>query len=75
MGIYTVRAEGHCPDGPGDGRIADFGIVLVGVEVINNLQSVSHAENPDGPGLSQAFTKCTGTETQIAPGIWLAVMH
>lgn len=23
-------------------------------------------ENPDGPGLNQAFTKSTGTDTQIA---------
>lgn len=39
MGIYTVRAEG---DGP-DGRFADVGIVLEGVEVLRNLNSISHA--------------------------------
>ncbi|XP_070410627.1 sterile alpha motif domain-containing protein 3-like isoform X3 [Nothobranchius furzeri] len=43
MGIYTVRAEGHGPDGPGDGRFADVGVVLEGVEVLHSLQSVSHA--------------------------------
>uniref|UniRef100_A0AAR2JIM3 Uncharacterized protein n=1 Tax=Pygocentrus nattereri TaxID=42514 RepID=A0AAR2JIM3_PYGNA len=39
MGIYTVRAEGY---GIGDGRFADV-VVLEGVEVLHNLQSVSHA--------------------------------
>ncbi|XP_013855636.1 uncharacterized protein LOC106511420 [Austrofundulus limnaeus] len=43
MGIYTVRAEGCGPDGPGNGRFADVGVVLEGVEVLHNLQSVSHA--------------------------------
>uniref|UniRef100_A0A3Q1G6E9 Uncharacterized protein n=1 Tax=Acanthochromis polyacanthus TaxID=80966 RepID=A0A3Q1G6E9_9TELE len=46
MGIYTVRAEGHGSDdsdGPGDGRFADVGLVLEGVEVLHNLQSISHA--------------------------------
>ncbi|XP_054589739.1 uncharacterized protein [Nothobranchius furzeri] len=43
MGICTVRAEGHGPDGPGDGRFADVGVVLEGVEVLHSLQSVSHA--------------------------------
>ena len=43
MGIYTVPAEGHGPDGPGDGFFADVGVVLKGVEVLHNLQSVSHA--------------------------------
>lgn len=32
-------------------------------------------ENPDEPGLNQAVTTSTGTETQIAPVIWLAIMH
>ncbi|KAJ8353407.1 hypothetical protein SKAU_G00209740 [Synaphobranchus kaupii] len=40
MGIYTVRMQG---DGPGDGRFADVGVVLEGVEVLHNLQSISHA--------------------------------
>ncbi|XP_030590452.1 uncharacterized protein LOC115783662 [Archocentrus centrarchus] len=43
IGIYTVRAEGRGPDGPGNGRFADVGVVLEGVEVLHNLQSVSHA--------------------------------
>ncbi|KAJ8347978.1 hypothetical protein SKAU_G00265670 [Synaphobranchus kaupii] len=40
LGIYTVRMQG---DGPGDGRFADVGVVLEGVEVLHNLQSISHA--------------------------------
>ncbi|KAL6459427.1 hypothetical protein MHYP_G00329120 [Metynnis hypsauchen] len=43
MGIYAVRAVGHGPDGQGNGRFADVGVVLEGVEVLHNLQSVSHA--------------------------------
>uniref|UniRef100_A0A8C6T836 Uncharacterized protein n=1 Tax=Neogobius melanostomus TaxID=47308 RepID=A0A8C6T836_9GOBI len=43
MGIYTVQAEVHVPDVPGDGRFADVGVVLEGVKVLHNLQSVSHA--------------------------------
>ncbi|XP_034093443.1 uncharacterized protein LOC117560622 [Gymnodraco acuticeps] len=39
MAIYTVRAES---DGPG-GRFADVGVVLEGVEVLHNLQSINHA--------------------------------
>lgn len=39
MAIYTVRAEG---DGPG-GQLADVGVVLEGVEVLHNLQSINHA--------------------------------
>ncbi|KAK5906173.1 hypothetical protein CgunFtcFv8_002062 [Champsocephalus gunnari] len=42
MGIYTVRAESDDPDGPG-GRFADVGVVLEGVEVLHNLQSINHA--------------------------------
>nr|XP_054593128.1 uncharacterized protein LOC129160008 [Nothobranchius furzeri] len=101
MGIYTVRAEGHGPDGPGDGRFADVGVVLEGVEVLHSLQCQPFMrdalwtdlctqlelskkpeayirgvpENPDGPGLNQTVTKSAGTETQIAPVIWLTVMH
>ncbi|KAL6472423.1 hypothetical protein MHYP_G00186110 [Metynnis hypsauchen] len=43
MGIYAVRGVGHGPDGPGNGCFADVGVVLEGVEVLHNLQSVSHA--------------------------------
>ncbi|XP_030590513.1 uncharacterized protein LOC115783701 [Archocentrus centrarchus] len=43
VGIYTVRAEGRGPDGPGNGRFADVGVVLEGVKVLHNLQSVRHA--------------------------------
>uniref|UniRef100_A0A3B1KFV4 Uncharacterized protein n=1 Tax=Astyanax mexicanus TaxID=7994 RepID=A0A3B1KFV4_ASTMX len=43
MGIYTVRAEGHGSDCLGDGRFADVCVVLEGVEVLHNLQSVNHA--------------------------------
>lgn len=43
MGIYTVRAEGHGSDGPGDGPFVDVSVVLDGVEVLHNLESVSHA--------------------------------
>lgn len=32
-------------------------------------------ENPDGPGLNQAFPESTDTETEIAPVIWLAIMN
>lgn len=39
MAIYTVRGDG---DGPG-GRFADVGVVLEGVEVLHNLQSVNYA--------------------------------
>ena len=42
MAIYTVRAEGDDPDGPG-GSLADVGVVLEGVEVLHNLESISHA--------------------------------
>ncbi|KAK1886876.1 WD repeat-containing protein 76 [Dissostichus eleginoides] len=42
MAIYTVRAESDDPDGPG-GRFADVGVVLEGVEVLHNLQSINHA--------------------------------
>uniref|UniRef100_A0A1A8H235 Si:dkeyp-101e12.1 n=1 Tax=Nothobranchius korthausae TaxID=1143690 RepID=A0A1A8H235_9TELE len=101
MGIYTVRAEGHGPVGPGDGRFADVGVVLEGMEVLHNLQCQpcmcdalwtdlctqlelfkkpeayfrGVPENLDGPGLNQTVTKSACTETQIAPVIWLTVMH
>lgn len=39
MAIYTVRGDG---DGPG-GRFADVGVVLEGVDVLHNLQSVNYA--------------------------------
>uniref|UniRef100_A0A3Q2DF45 Uncharacterized protein n=1 Tax=Cyprinodon variegatus TaxID=28743 RepID=A0A3Q2DF45_CYPVA len=42
MAIYTVRAEGDDPDGPG-GCFVDVGVVLEGVEVLHNLQSINHA--------------------------------
>ncbi|XP_063749705.1 uncharacterized protein LOC134871046 [Eleginops maclovinus] len=42
MAIYTVQAESDDPDGPG-GRFADVGLVLEGVEVLHNLQSINHA--------------------------------
>ncbi|KAJ4936978.1 hypothetical protein JOQ06_001562 [Pogonophryne albipinna] len=42
MAIYTVRAESDDPDGPG-GCFADVGVVLEGVEVLHNLQSINHA--------------------------------
>ena len=42
MAIYTVRAEGDDPDGPG-GRLADVGVVLEGVKVLHNLESINHA--------------------------------
>ena len=38
MGIYVIRAEGA---GPGDEPFADVGIVLEGVEVLQNLKSVT----------------------------------
>ena len=38
MGIFTVRAQD-----PADGRFADVGVVLEGLEVLHNLESVSHA--------------------------------
>lgn len=42
MAIYTVRAESDDPDDPG-GRFADVGVVLEGVEVLHNIQSINHA--------------------------------
>ncbi|XP_038131526.1 uncharacterized protein LOC119776938 isoform X3 [Cyprinodon tularosa] len=42
MAIYTVQAEGDDHDGPG-GLLADVGVVLEGVEVLHNLQSINHA--------------------------------
>ncbi|XP_062236580.1 uncharacterized protein LOC133968923 isoform X2 [Platichthys flesus] len=42
MAIYTVQAEGDDHDGPG-GLFADVGMVLEGVQVLNNLQSINHA--------------------------------
>ncbi|XP_035997198.1 uncharacterized protein LOC118564170 [Fundulus heteroclitus] len=42
MAIYTVQAEGDDHDGPG-GLFADVGVVLEGVEVLHNLQSINHA--------------------------------
>ncbi|XP_071403280.1 uncharacterized protein [Centroberyx affinis] len=38
MGIYVTRVEGA---GPGDEPFADVGVVLEGVEVLHNLQSVT----------------------------------
>uniref|UniRef100_UPI003AAE858A uncharacterized protein isoform X1 n=1 Tax=Centroberyx gerrardi TaxID=166262 RepID=UPI003AAE858A len=38
MGIYVTRVEGA---GPGDELFADVGVVLEGVEVLQNLQSVT----------------------------------
>ncbi|XP_073763453.1 uncharacterized protein isoform X1 [Danio rerio] len=40
MGIYKVQSEDH---GQGDGRFTDVRVVLEGVEVLHNLQSVTHA--------------------------------
>lgn len=31
-------------------------------------------ENPDGPGLNQAFPESTDTESEIAPVIWLKII-
>ncbi|XP_062250368.1 uncharacterized protein LOC133959263 [Platichthys flesus] len=42
IAIYTVQAEGDDHDGPG-GLFADVGMVLEGVQVLNNLQSINHA--------------------------------
>ncbi|XP_030266529.1 uncharacterized protein LOC115577775 isoform X2 [Sparus aurata] len=42
MAIYTVEAEGDDHDGPG-GLFADVGVVLEGVEVLHNLQSINRA--------------------------------
>ena len=40
MGIYAIRVEAA---GPEDEMYADVGVVLEGVEVLQNLQSVTFA--------------------------------
>ncbi|XDV48216.1 hypothetical protein PO909_017667 [Leuciscus waleckii] len=87
MGIYKVLSEDH---GQGDGRFTDVCVVLEGVEVLHNLQNVTHAFVMLY-GLIYALNlsypkslKCTfevyqkilmDLETEIAPVIWLAIMN
>ena len=40
MGIYAIRVEGASPE---DEMYADVGVVLEGVEVLQNLQSLTFA--------------------------------